>query len=79
MPAVCGAPEGPLGPIKKKAAFAAREGAGCPTDWAAPESPLADFGSASGRAGREVAREVTAPGRPARANKEKSNAYGGAG
>ena len=36
-----------------------------------PGSPLADFGSVGSGAGCGVARKVTAPGRPARANKEK--------
>ena len=44
-------PVGPLGPIKKKATFVARWGAGFPAGRVMPESPLADFGRVRGEAG----------------------------
>ena len=61
------------------AAWAAGQGAGLPAGCAVPVGPLADFGSVSGEEGCGVARKVGGAGRPARANKEKSNAHGGAG
>ena len=45
-------------PIKRKATPMAGRGAGCPAGWAAPESPLADFGSVGSGARRGVARSV---------------------
>ena len=56
----------PAGPIKRKAAFAARWGARYPAACGAPESPLANFGSVGSGAGCVVARKVGGAGRPAR-------------
>ena len=60
------------GPIKKKAAFAARWGARYPAACGAPESPLADFGSVVGMARCGVARGLGGAGRLARPIKKKA-------
>ena len=52
LPTGWAAPNSPLTPIKKKAAFAARGGAGSPAGHGAPPGPPGRFGSAGGRAGR---------------------------
>ena len=48
----------PARPIKRKAAWAARVGAGLPAGWAVPERPLANFGNVRGAAGYGVSRSV---------------------
>ena len=71
LPEGWAAPVGPLGPIKRKATFAARWGARYPAACGAPESPLADFGSVSGWARRVVARGLGSAGRSAGPIKKK--------
>ena len=62
----------PAGPIKKKATFAAGEGAGIPAEQEVPAGPLADFGSVVGMAKCEVARKVGSAVRPAGPIKKKA-------
>ena len=59
MPASVRGSGRPARPIKRKATPMAGRDAGCPAGWAAPESPLANFGSVSSAAGCEVARKVS--------------------